>query len=295
MRAAEPHSAGWMATLTQNLRLAGQVPDATLAMRLAEPYLLFWRHRSLLVQSTAQKLRARHAGSIIGLGWLLLGPLILLGLYALLYTVIFRIQPAGLTIEDYVFYIFAGLVPFIAFGQALNGGAGSLVADRALLLNRVFRAELIPAREVLAAGAFLIVGGGVILLVKTASGGASWAWLLLPLIVILLAMATMGVVWGLAMASLVFKDIQQIVGYIVTILLIASPIAYTPEMVPTPLRILIYANPFAYYVQAFQSVLVLGRVPPIAVLAGCIVFALLSFHGIYRAFNVCKRIIADHI
>jgi lipopolysaccharide transport system permease protein len=108
-------------------------------------------------------------------------------------------------------------------------------------------------------------------------------------------MATMGVVWGLSMASLVFKDIQQLVSYIVMILLVASPIAYTPEMVPTSLRLLLYANPFAYYVQAFQSVLVLGRVPPLGVLAGCILFALLSFHGVYRAFSVGKRIIADHI
>jgi lipopolysaccharide transport system permease protein len=275
--------------------MSGQETDETLAVRLAEPYLLFWRHRSLLVQSTAQKLRARHAGSVIGLGWLLLGPITLLGLYALFYTVVFRIQPTGLTLADYVFYIFAGLVPFIAFGQALNGGAGSLVADRALLLNRVFPAELIPAREVLAAGAFLIAGGGIILLLKTASGGASWAWLLLPLLVILLAMATMGVVWALSMASLAFKDTQQLVAYIVMILLVASPIAYTPEMVPTSLRILLYANPFAYYVQAFQAILVLGRVPPPGVLAGCILFALLSFHGIYRGFSVGKRIIADHV
>jgi lipopolysaccharide transport system permease protein len=281
--------------MTQSLGMSEHVRSETLAAHLSESYLLFWRHRSLLVRSTAQKLRARHAGSVLGLGWLLLGPLTLLGLYALIYTVVFRIQPTGLTLQDYVFYIFAGLVPFIAFGQALSGGAGSLVADRALLLNRVFPAELIPAREVLAAAAFLIVGGGIILLLKTASGGASWAWLLLPLIVILLAMATMGVVWALALASLAFKDIQQLVGYIVIILLIASPIAYTPEMMPASLRILVYANPFAYYVQAFQSVLVLGRVPPLAVLAGCILFALFSFHGFYWAFNVGKRIIADHI
>jgi len=262
---------------------------------LVEPYLVFWRHRRLLVDTVAHTLRSRFAGSILGLGWLVLGPVILLGLYALLYTVVFQIRPSGLSIEDYIFYIFAGLLPFIAFGQALAGGAASLASDRALLLNRVFPAELIPAREVLAAGAFLVVGGGLVGLFKLAVGGASLAWVLLPVLMLLLAMATMGVVWALALANLVVRDVQQLVSYIVIILLIASPIAYTPDMVPGSLRVLLYANPFAYYVQSFQSVLVLGRLPAPEILAGCLVFALVGFHGMHWVFSLGKRIIADHI
>jgi lipopolysaccharide transport system permease protein len=266
-----------------------------LRARLAEPYLLFWRHRRLLLDTVKQILRGRYAGSLLGLAWLVVGPLILLSLYALLYTVIFRIRPVGLDVKDYIFYIFSGLVPFIAFGQALSAGSSSLATDRALLLNRLFPAELIPAREVLAAGSLIAVGGGIILLIKILLGEMNWTWLLLPPIVVLLGMMTMGVVWGFSIANLVAKDVQQLIGYIVMILLIASPIAYTPEMVPSSLRILLYANPFAYYVQSFQSVLVLGRVPSPQLLIGCVVFALASFHGMYRAFNFGKRIIADHI
>jgi lipopolysaccharide transport system permease protein len=114
-------------------------------------------------------------------------------------------------------------------------------------------------------------------------------------IVLLLAMTTMGLVWGFALANLVVKDVQPLIGYIVMIILIASPIAYTPDMVPSTLRVLLYANPFAYYVQSFQSILVLGRLPSPFLLAGCVVFALVSFHGMYQAFSFGKRIIADHI
>lgn len=263
---------------------------------LLEPYRLFYVHRRVLWQSVRQTLRGRYAGSVLGLAWLLMGPAILLGLYTLLYTVVFRIKPINLSIEDYIFYIFAGLVPFIAFGQALGAGASALVTDRALLLNRVFPAELIPAREVLAAGAFIIFGGAIVVLLKlTIGGGPSWAWLFLPVIMLLFAMATMGLVWGFAIANLVVKDVQQVIGYLVIILLIASPIAYTPDMVPASLRALVYANPFAYYVQSFQTILVLGRLPQPEIIAGCVFFALLSFHGMFRAFSVGKRIIADHI
>jgi lipopolysaccharide transport system permease protein len=262
---------------------------------LAQPYLLFWRHRQILADTVKQILRGRFAGSLLGLAWLVVGPLILLGLYAVLYTVVFRIRPVGMDVRDYILYIFAGLVPFIAFGQALAAGSNSLATDRALLLNRLFPAELIPAREVLAAGTVVIVGCGMIILIKTLLGEVSWTWLFIPPILLLLAMMTMGIVWGFSIANLIVKDVQQLVGYIVMILLIASPIAYTPDMVPPTLRILLYANPFAYYVQSLQSVLVLGQPPSAVLLGGCLLFALVSFHGMFRAFSVGKRIIADHI
>src|ERR1700733_3239959 len=268
---------------------------ATFLGSIAEPYLVFWRHRQLLAVTVKQVLRGRYAGSLLGLAWLVVGPLILLSLYALLYSVIYRIQPAGMNTRDYILYIFAGLVPFIAFGQALAAGSNALVADRALFLNRLFPAELVPAKEVLAAGTVILVGGGLILIIKTLLGEVSWTWLLLPPILLLLAMMAMGVVWGLSIANLIVKDVQQLIGYFIMIILIVSPIAYTPDMVPPALRFLLYANPFAYYVQSLQCVLVLGRAPPPVLLGGCVLFALFSFHGMYRAFNFGKRIIADHI
>jgi len=108
-------------------------------------------------------------------------------------------------------------------------------------------------------------------------------------------MATIGLVWALSLANLIMKDVQQILTYIIIMLLIASPIAYTPEMVPETMRVLLYLNPFAYFVMSFQSLLVLGKLPPIEILFGCFVFALLAFHLMYRVFVSGKRIIADQI
>ncbi len=262
---------------------------------ILEPYRLFYDHRHLLWDAVKQTLKARHAGSILGSAWLVLGPLILLSLYAILYTLIFRVRPVNLSIIDYILYIFCGLIPFISFSQALASGSSALSANNALLLNRMFPAELIPAREVIAAGMFMVVGGGLTIAYKVLTGGVTWSWVLIPVIVILMAMATCGAVWGLSLANLVLKDVQQIVGYVVMLILVASPIAYTPDMVPPNLRVLLYLNPFAYYVSAFQTILVLGKWPSPVILMGCIAFAFISFHGMYKVFKLGKAIIADHI
>jgi lipopolysaccharide transport system permease protein len=263
--------------------------------RLGAPYLLFWRHRRLLIDVVRQTLRERHAGSVLGRMWLFLGPMLLLGIYALLYTVIFRIKPPGLSIEDYILYIFAGLIPFISFSQGLSAGAVALSQSKSLLLNNIFPAELIPAREVIAGGAFMAVGGGAVLIWKAVTGGAALAWLALPPLVVLFAMATIGLVWAFSLANLVVRDIQHMIGYLMILLMIASPIAFTPDMVPASIKALLYANPLAYYVMSFQSILVLGELPEFEIGLGCVVFAFLMFHLMHRVFEVGKVTLADQI
>ena len=219
----------------------------------------------------------------------------LLTLYAIIYAVIFKIRPVHLSLTDYILYIFSGLVPFIAFSQALSAGTTSLSNDPGLLLNKVFPAELLPVREVIASGSMIIAGGAVVIIYKLILGGMSWTWLLLPVILILMAMTLIGMVWALSLANLMVKDVQQMLTYIIIMLLIASPIAYTPDMIPPTLKILLYINPLAYYVISFQSILVLGKLPPVPIMIGVVVIALVWFHGMYGVFKNGKLVLSDNI
>ncbi len=263
--------------------------------RLAEPYLLLYRYRGLLWDSVANSLRARYAGSLFGMAWIVIGPLLLLGLYGLIYAVIFKIRPMGLTLTDYILYIFSGLIPFIAFSQALAAGAVSLSNDPGLLLNKVFPAELLPVREVIAAGSMIIAGGTLVIVYKAVLGGVTLYWLLLPVVLVLMAMTLIGMVWALSLANLLIKDVQQMLTYIIILLLVASPIAYTPDMIPSSMQILLYINPLAYFVMTFQSILVLGELPPVPIMIGDVVIALLWFHGMYGVFKKGKLILSDNI
>lgn len=260
---------------------------------MLKPYKLFWQYRSLLWLSVKSTLKARYAGSLFGRGWLVVGPLLLLGLYTLIYTVVFRFRPTGMELSDYIMYIFSGLVPFIAFAQCLGAGTASLTADQGLLLNKIFPAELIPVREVLAAGSMIVVGGFVVMVFEAFTGSASWTWLFLPVNLVLMAMASIGIVWGFALLNLIAKDTLQMITYLVIMLLIASPIAYTPQMLPGTLKLLIYFNPLAYYFMSFQSILVLGELPPTPILIGSFVIAFVLFHGMYHVFGKSKFVISD--
>lgn len=255
---------------------------------------LIWSRRVLLCESVLVALRQRFAGSMLGLVWLVLGPAILLALYAVIYLIIFRVRPVGMDPPTYVLYIFAGLVPMLGFSQGLMQGTVSLAGNRELLLNTVFPPELVPFRETAIATVSLTIGLAITAAFAFVLGKIAWTWLLVPIFLTLMLMLLAGVCWVLSLLNLIFKDIQQILTYVTIVLLVASPIAYTPDMLPAQLRLLLFVNPLAYFVVAFQALIVLGELPAWSIMVGCLCFACGSFLLGAWVFTRAKAVFFDY-
>ena len=207
----------------------------------------------------------------------MLGPAILLMLYAVIYLFVFRVRPVDMDPQTYVLYILSGLVPMLGFSQGLMQGTVSLSGNRDLLLNTVFPPELVPLREAAIATVSLGIGLAITAMFALLLGKVGWTWLFVPVFLALMLMLLAGVCWVFSLVNLIFKDIQQVLSYVTIILLVASPVAYTPSMLPAQLRLLIYVNPLAYFVIDFQSLIVLGELPPWPIVLGSVCFAFGSF------------------
>lgn len=252
-----------------------------------------YRHR--LLEGVIHDVRQRYAGSVFGLAWAVLFPLLQLGIYAGLYSFIFKVRPSGLTETGYVVLVFSGLVPLMAFNEAITASTASLSANKSLLLNTVFPAELIPLRAALAAHAPSLTALFITLIAGFASGHAGWqAILLVPVFWVLLIMFAMGIGWSLSLLSLVARDIQHGMGLILMTLFILSPFAYTPEMVPAAMKPLIYLNPLSYFVLTFQQLICYGTWPEPPVAAGAILLALGSFFAGFTVFQRAKHVFFDY-
>lgn len=258
------------------------------------PFTTIFKHRKILLRTALVDLKGLYAGSLLGVFWVGMGPFLLLCLYATIYVVIFRFRPTEMTQAAYVLYIFSGLVPFLAFSSSLGSGAASLSANKQVLLNTVFPAELVPLRAVLVNSVSLLAGLAIVLVVDAVLDQASPYALLLPVLVVLQVMFSAGVVWVVALANLVIRDIQQGLTYLTLALLIATPIAYTPDMIPATLQPLIWINPLAYYVICYQHVLVLNTLPPAGIMIAATVAACVSFAAGYRMFQHAKQVIFDY-
>ncbi len=220
-----------------------------------------WSHRRLLARVTRGELGARYAGSVLGPLWAVIAPALILAVYAVVYMFIFRVRVVTLDSAGYVLYVFAGLVPYLACAEAVSTGVSSVITNKSVLNNTVFPIDLAPVKAVLLAQTTMATGlvitiGGVLLTRR-----AHWTLLLVPVVWLLLIMSVMGINWIISLLNVVFRDLQNLVTALLMVMLIVSPIAYTASMVPDSLRGIILINPFAYFVIAFQELIVLGQSP----------------------------------
>ncbi|MBV8889987.1 MAG: ABC transporter permease [Alphaproteobacteria bacterium] len=250
------------------------------------PLSLVLLYRVALWRTTLSEVRQRYAGSVMGLFWLAIAPALLMCLYATTFVFIFKVKPAGMEIGAYLLQMFAGLLPLLGFSEALLSGSGSLTANRAVLLNTVYPAELVSLRMVLSSHAATTLGLALLMAATVIMGYGSPALLLLPVVLALQIMFTTGLTWPLSLASLVLRDIQQVLAFLCTALMIASPIAYTIDSAPGPLRLLVLMNPLSYFILTFQSLVVRGILPGPKITAACLV---LSFGMFFLGFRLFQR------
>jgi len=240
-------------------------------------------------------LAGRYAGSVLGLAWALVAPLLVLGQYTLTYTLILRVQVGDLSTVQYTLFIFAGLIPFLSTAEALTQGVGSVVANRALLANTVFPIDLAPVKAVLQSQVVMAVGMAALVIGLAASGHAHPTVVLLPVVWALQVAAVTGVVWFVSLLNVVLRDLQMMMAIVVMTLMVASPIAYGPENVPAGLRFLLVLNPFAWFVMAYQKLLVLGQWPTATDWLALTGYATLFFAGGGYFFSRMKKAIVDHV
>lgn len=251
-----------------------------------------WDKRGLLLGSVKVELRTQYAGTVLGLVWIVLGPLLLLALYTVVYAVIFVVRVPNLTRFEYIINVFSGLVLFLAFSQALAASSSSMLKERKLLFSN-FPAEFIPTKAVVAAYVTLVPGTLLVFLGDMTLSTPSWTLLWVPIVAVLQLMFSIGLGFMLALLALAIRDINFLIQYVVIALLIITPIAYTPEMIPAQLKLLMYVNPLFYFVSANQHLILMNRLPPLDVMIPGIAIAFLFFFGGLWLFGRAKSVLID--
>lgn len=253
-------------------------------------------HRLLLYRTTLAEMRGRYAGAVLGMAWVAIAPGLLLALYAVIYLKVFPTTLDGLnSTAEFTLFIFSGLVPFLMTSESLALGVGSVVANKAVLENTVFPIDLAPVKSVLSGQATMLLGVPVILIGTFAVGRASATSALVFVVWVFQVMALIGLTWILALLNVVFRDIANVIGVVLMALLICSPFAFTIENAPETVRPVILLNPLAYYIRAYQDVLVWGRIPSAGVSAFVVLFSTMLFVGGGWFFFRAKRVIIDYV
>lgn len=233
-------------------------------MKYLLSYLLPWRHRSLALQLARRDVHARYRQSILGLVWVVLTPLLMLGVYTLVFRHVMRVRWHGMDEGNLTFALrlYAGLAVFNFFAECVNR-APTLVLEQPHLVKKVvFPLELLPWSNALSASVGLAVSAVLMLcLVPVSTGSLPLTAVALPLVWMPLFPLVLGLGWLLAGIGTYVRDVSQLLGLVVSALMFLSPIFFPVEALPEALRGWLLLNPLAWVMSGTRDVLIAGHWP----------------------------------
>lgn len=243
---------------------------------------------------TTREIRERYLDSIGGLLWALLLPLMLLAVYAFVFTKIFDARFPGGSGQGFVPNLAIALWPWIAFSESLTRACQAITGNAALIGKVAIPHQVLVYSTTSATLLINMVGFAVVIAVLALSGVQfNWAGLLAAVwALFLVAMLTFSLALLAAATQVFIRDLGHALGTMLTFWFFATPIIYPLSMIPVQYQIWLKLNPFAYLVDILrQSLLGSGYTfGPGDVFAGLgflvlLIFSLFYFHRLSQRFE----------
>jgi lipopolysaccharide transport system permease protein len=255
-----------------------------------------WKNRALIFQMSRREVVGRYVGSFMGLQWSILNPLLMLGVYTFVFSVVFKARwgDAEESKTQFALILFSGLIVHGIFAEVLNRSPGLVIANINYVKRVVFPLEVLP---VIALGAALFHGlvSVCVLLVAflVLNGFLYWTAVFLPLVLLPLIILTVGLSWILASVGVFVRDIGQSIGLLTMILLFMSPVFFPVSALPEQFRPWMMLNPLTFIIEQARQVLIWGRLPNWGGLLAYAAAAFLVAWGGFSWFQKTRKGFAD--
>jgi ABC-type polysaccharide/polyol phosphate export permease len=226
------------------------------------------RHRELFANLFRRDLTVKYKGSALGVAWSLANPLLLMGIYLLVFSVLWKVVD---NVDHYPLYLLSGLAVWVFLSTSLTGAARSML-DSAELIKKVrFPRQLVTlsivATQLVAFGAMLVVL--IVLSLVVLPRTRAEVWVSLPIAALIVALVA-GVSLAVASANVVFRDVEHLVSALLLPWFFLTPILYSIEKLPGGLdthhalkQLLRWGNPITPPIEALRAPLYEGRLPSV--------------------------------
>lgn len=224
-----------------------------------------WSNRHLIWQFARREILARYHGSMLGLGWSLLGPLLMLAVYTLVFRDIFKARwPSSITDNsgfEFALQVYAGLIVFNLFAECV-GRAPKLILEQPNLVKKVvFPLESLAWVAVIAALFNALINLGVLVGASLWLRGWHTEMLCAPLILLPLIPLLLGLSWGLAGLGVFVRDIAPAISLTISLLMFLSPIFYPASALGERWQFLMSWNPLSLIIESLRQLLFSGQWP----------------------------------
>jgi lipopolysaccharide transport system permease protein len=257
-------------------------------LRLGE----LWHYRELLYILAWRDVKVRYKQAVLGAAWAVVQPLVLMGIFTLLFNRIANVPTEGV---PYPIFAFVGLVPWTMFANATAASGFSLVGNQNLVSKVYFPRLVIPAGAVVAWIPDFIIGSAIAFVIMAIYGFAPpLTALLFPLVLIATMLAAFSVAAWLSALNVAYRDVQYVVPFVIQAWLFLTPVAYPSDSVPERLQWLTGLNPMTWVIDLSRWALVGAAASWSVVVLSIATTLILGITGLYY-FRRVEHFFADVI
>jgi lipopolysaccharide transport system permease protein len=248
-------------------------------------------YRGLLRGFVQRDLTVKYKGSLLGVAWSLLHPLVMVAVYTLAFRYIVRVP-----IERFPLFLLSGLLPWMFFTSALSAATSS-IADNGTLVRKVaFPRAVLPLASVTSALVqFLLMYTVLVPTALVTGAGLSVAWAALVPVVVLQTAFTAGLGLLLATAYVFVRDARHLLDVGLQVWFWVTPIVYAASLAPERLRFWLRFNPMLHFVTAYQDIVTRHAVPSGATFALLAALAAVSLATGWTVFGRAQKRFAEYV
>lgn len=244
-------------------------------------YFLVWRD-----------IKSIYAQTILGFLWAILNPLIQIVIFTIIFGKVAKISTDGV---PYILFSSVAIIPWAYISQAISQSSQSLIQGSNILGKIYFPRLMFPITPVLSKlvdfGISMVIILGIMLYYRVSP---TWNLLLFPVVFLLMISIPLGIGTWLSSLAIRFRDVKQVMPFIIQMLMYTAPIVYSASSIPEGYRLIYSLNPIVGVIEGFRACFLGTPIPWIYILPGILTAAILVISGMLY-FKRMERIFVDVI
>lgn len=208
-------------------------------------------HRQLLYFLVWRDLKVRYKQTLLGAAWVILQPLLMTAVFTIFLGRLVRVSSGQI---PYPLFLYAGLLPWTFFSNAVSSGSYSLVANAHMITKVYFPRLIIPAAAVTVRLSDFIIASFILIIMMSYYGvRPTWTLLMLPLLVAHLTLLAFSISTWLSALNVRYRDVGTVLPVLLQLWMFVSPVVYPASFVPAKFKWAYELNPLAIIIESFRS------------------------------------------
>lgn len=260
------------------------------------PFKTAYRNKELLFQLIQRDISDKYKGSLLGVIWAFINPLLMLAVYTVVFKFIFKARwpDTGETTSEFALMLFVGLLIHGAAAEVISRSTISISANKNYVKKIIFPLPILSWSLVSSALIHLFFGLVILLTISILWRKSIFITIFfLPIIILPYLFFLLGLAWFLSALSVYFKDINQVAPSLITVLLFTSTVFFPLDNAPDLVKPLLVFNPLTLIIESSREVLFYGKLPDSMALTTYYIASLIACSSGFYIFNRLAKGFSD--